>query len=32
MTLVDTSGWLQYFLNGPLSGRYAKILEKSDAI
>ena len=32
MTLVDTSGWLHYFLNGPLIERYAKFLEKSDTV
>ncbi|MCX5859876.1 MAG: type II toxin-antitoxin system VapC family toxin [Proteobacteria bacterium] len=28
MILVDSFGWIEYFLDGPLAGRYAKYLEK----
>ena len=26
MTLIDSSGWLEYFMNGPLAERYAEII------
>ena len=27
MNLVDSSGWIEYFTNGPLAGRYEKHLQ-----
>lgn len=32
MILIDTSGWLHYFLNGPLIECYAKYLEKPNTV
>ena len=26
MTVVDSSGWIEYFTDGPLAGRYARYL------
>lgn len=28
MTVVDSSGWIEYFMNGPLAERYAEIVSK----
>lgn len=28
MTLVDSVGWIEFFIDGPLAGSYAKHLEK----
>ena len=32
MTLVDSSGWLEFFTGGPLADRYAQHLKDLDAI
>jgi toxin FitB len=32
MCLVDSSGWIEYFLNGPAAERYAKVLAKPNEI
>lgn len=32
MTLVDSSGWLEYFTNGPLASRYAAHLKDSKQV
>ena len=32
MTLVDSSGWLEFFTGGPLADRYAQHLKGLDAI
>lgn len=32
MVVVDSSGWLEYFLNGPLAEKYAGYLSKSDQV
>lgn len=32
MILVDSSGWLQYFAEGPLAEAYAKHLEEPEAV
>ena len=30
MIIVDSCGWLEYFINGPLAGEYEKYLKKID--
>lgn len=32
MTLVDSSGWLEYFTNGPLAGAYAQHLKAPERV
>ena len=32
MTVIDTSGWLEYLADGPLAAQYEKYLAKPDAI
>jgi len=32
MTLIDTSGWLQYLADGPLAAQYEKYLAKPETI
>lgn len=32
MNLVDSSGWLEYFMNGPLAERYAAYLKKPQEV
>jgi predicted nucleic acid-binding protein len=32
MNLVDSSGWIEYFMNGPLAERYAGYLNKSSEV
>ncbi|MFQ6095573.1 MAG: type II toxin-antitoxin system VapC family toxin [Candidatus Bathyarchaeia archaeon] len=31
MILIDSYGWIEYFANGPLAGRYAAFIEEADA-
>lgn len=32
MILIDSFGWIEYFLDGPLAGQYAKYLEKPSQV
>ena len=32
MLLVDSSGWLEFFMDGPLAGTYAQYLKRPDDI
>lgn len=32
MTLVDSSGWIEYFTDGPLAGRFAPYLEDLEEV
>ncbi len=32
MTVIDTSGWLEYLSDGPLAGQYEKYLAKPDTV
>lgn len=32
MTLVDSSGWIEFFADGPLADEYARVLEAGDLL
>ncbi|HBU07806.1 MAG TPA: PIN domain nuclease, partial [Candidatus Omnitrophica bacterium] len=32
MNLVDSSGWLEFFTDGPLAGKYFNYIEKLDMV